>query len=266
MKDLKPKYRILVLTNFTRSSSHTLPMAIELAKLVQGAIDVFGVKPVKGLPSESSQVRVLRDLKKRKEVLQLKLKTRVEKFIQTQDIPMIYNAKIGHPVDAVREHIKLTKPDLVVLGNYHGMNSFWYRTTLLQTVLKCHRGVTLITRSKRFPSKQKALGLGFIGQFVDSHPMMQTLLKNAKGTHRLFRFSTQANVCKSEHTNELVTYYFETNLENYANYSKYIENDNVHLLCIKKQLLPLKNCLTQQKRNLIKILSLTETPIMVFPN
>ena len=63
MKGLKPNYRILVLTNFKRSRSHTLPMAMELAKLVHGAIDVFGVQSIKGLNSESNQVRVLRDLK-----------------------------------------------------------------------------------------------------------------------------------------------------------------------------------------------------------
>lgn len=266
MKDLKPNYRILVLTNFKRSRSHTFPMAIELAKLVHGAIDVFGVQSVKGLNSESNQVRVLRDLKTRKKDLELKLKRRVEKWIKEQDIPMIYNAQIGNPVEAVREHIELTQPDIVVLGNHKRMKSFWHRAQLLQTVLKYHKGLTMITRSKRFLVDQNSLGLGFIDQFLENHPMMQTLLKKTKGTHRLFQFSSGVNAGKSEHSNELVTYYFDTKLGSHSNFSKYIENDHIQLLCIKKQLLPTEISLAHQKRNLIKTLSHTETPILVFPN
>ena len=144
-------------------------------------------------------------MKTRKKDLELKLKRRVEKWIKEQDIPMIYNAQIGNPVEAVREHIELTQPDIVVLGNHKRMKSFWYRAQLLQTVLKYHKGVTMITRSKRFLVDQNRLGLGFIEQYIESHPMMQTLLKKNKGTNSLFQFSSEANDGKSEHSNEMIT-------------------------------------------------------------
>lgn len=63
--DFKPNQRILVLTNCLRSESKTLSHAIELAKLVDGAVDVLCVNPLDGLKSdlESNQVKVLRNIK-----------------------------------------------------------------------------------------------------------------------------------------------------------------------------------------------------------
>lgn len=266
MEFFKPKYSILVLSNCGRKTSTTLSIAIELAKLINGAIDVFGVESFKRLNSESSQMAVLRDLTVLKESLKERLKKPIEKLILKEDVPIIYNASIGNLAETVRKYILLTKPDLVVLGNSKKLRNRWFRSTLLQTVLHHHKGVTLVTGPKGLIIKNNRLSFGFIDQFEENHPVMKTLLKKTKGTHRIFQFNSNKKPNLDEQIQDHVLYDFVNNQGVNTNYSKYIKNDKIHLLCIKKEGIFHKNFIEQQKQNIINTLSNSEIPVMVFPN
>ncbi len=265
--DFKPNQRILVLTNCLRSESKTLSHAIELAKLVDGAVDVLCVNPLDGLKSdlESNQVKVLRNIKTTQEHLKQRLKQRVEKIIKQERVPIIYNILLGSLTESVRDHIGLTKPDIVVLGHSRKLNNFWLTSDLLLTVLKHHEGLVLISRAKHFLVEKK-LGLGFIGPFEQNHKMIQPLLKKAAGQYRFFQFNFKDKKSSSEKVKELTTYNFEARLSSNLNYSKYFEREAIDVYCIKRTLFNFKTFFEIEKQYLFKMLLNTEKPILVFPN
>jgi DNA-directed RNA polymerase subunit N (RpoN/RPB10)/nucleotide-binding universal stress UspA family protein len=265
--NLKPKQRILVLTNCLRSESKTLSHAIELAKLVQGAVDVLCVNPLDELKSdlESNQVKVLRNIKTTQEHLKQKLKQRVEKIIQEDNVPIIYNILSGSLTDSVRDHLECTKPDIVVLGHTRKLTSFWFKSDLLLTVLKYHPGVILMSRAKHFLLENK-LGIGFIGQFEHNHRMVQTLLKKTVGQYRFFQFNFKDKKSSSEKVKGLTTYNFDARLSTHLNYSKYFEREGIDIYCIKRTLFTYKAFFENEKQYLLKTVLNTEKPILVFPN
>ena len=261
-----PNYRILVLYNPLNRMATTLPTAVSIAKKTGAAIDILSVSSLKPLKDQSNQVALIRIYKDEKKRLKSHLSSLVDILVEEENISVIYNAKVGVIKDLVQEHIRLTKPDVVILGNHKGFGKQWINSNLLNTVLDHHSGVTLLASSNTQFNNNKTLKLGFVNEFSKQHPFLQSLSRKSNPSYKLFQFSSEKKHKKHDEKEEVVVYDFEDKASMFSNFLRYIEASNLSILCIQKALFSNKNLNSFNKKIIINKLSNLGAPILVLPN
>jgi nucleotide-binding universal stress UspA family protein len=114
--DLKAKYRLLVLMDMTEASYIALKKAVNLAKALDGGIEVFQVKPPTDVSNYESQISAMRAVYEERNTARKKLKDLANLVSQEDNIPIICNLTFGNVKIEIRNHLENTRPDIVVLG------------------------------------------------------------------------------------------------------------------------------------------------------
>ena len=265
MNNLKPNYRILVLYNPENEKATSLLTGVALAKRINGAVDLLSVSSIKKLNNQPNQVALIRSFKEDKAELKSHLSKVGEELIDKEDVPLIFNSKVGLVREVIESHIRLTKPDIVILGNSKSLRKKLQSSSILKIVIDNHKGITLLSNSNSSLDEKLPLAFGSIDYLSQKHPFIKSLSKNSKQPFKLFQFSAESPTEDFKPQKDIVVYNFEDRAKMFSNFLRYIEQSNINLLCIQKTLLSFKTFQPQIKKEIINKLTNLETPILVFP-
>lgn len=266
MTSIKPNYRILVLYNPQNANTTSLEAGVTLAKRTRGAIDLLSISSLKKFSSQSNQVALIRAFNEENAKLKSRLSKLVDTLSEEEGIPVIYTAKIGLVKEVIEEHIRLTQPEIVILGSHKGLKTKWANPRVFKAVMNCHQGIIMFSSTSNCLHSNKPLTLGFIERIMKNQPLINQLSKSAKQPHKLFQFSFDSQCKRMDQQEDLVVYDFEDKAKMFSNFLRYIEQSKINILCVHKALFSFKTFQSSNKNQIIKKLTNLETPILVFPN
>ena len=246
MKDLnlKAKYRLLVLMDLSQASYTALRNGVNLAKAINGSIEVFHVKPPSDVAEYENQLAAMRAIDEENYATNKRLQDLINLVSDQENIPIIYDFTIGNVKNEIKDHIEKTNPDIVVLGKRKRKLINFLGDSVMQSLLNNHSGVILIAgEDKKFRSNSE-ISIGFYGDILDNSntEITKDLTKQTKANARFFsvRRKSAANMVRVAITNiksvhdfqNTIEYEFEEGTNAIAGLANYISKNNVELLCI----------------------------------
>lgn len=240
----KNKYKILVLSDLTNSTSATLKSTISLAKMIDSTIEFFHVKKPTDVIKQDNQFSAIRTINSEFSTSEKKIKTLLKSVSENYNLKIKYKFAIGNVKNEIINHIQEVNPDIIVIGKRKQKFLSFLGDNMTQFVLKHHKGPVFIADEDNplepnkklflgiFQGKQKPLDLDFADQLIQNTHIP---LKSFK----IGETSSQLPVEESNISNlRTVNYVFENGDNALENVSKYLVKNNINLLCVgrgKKQ-------------------------------
>ncbi|WP_062062354.1 universal stress protein [Aquimarina longa] len=245
-KIVKSKYRFLVLFDQTKSSYTALNDAVNMAKVVNAGIDILYVKSPIEVARHDNQIAVMRTMNTERATSKKKMQKLVNTIADLENIPIIYSFTFGNVITEIQKHITRTQPDVVVIGKRKNKIVNFLGDGLTSYLLKNHKGNILISGNEKNLKSYHNVSLGFLDDISISNEVeiTQDLKKNSIKPFSLFKIKKTNNLSEKgdsekespalEVTTNTTVFEFEEGVDNSSSLSKYIEKNNVGLLCIKR--------------------------------
>lgn len=257
------KYKLLVLTDLSKSATKTLDNAINLAKIINGSIDIFHVlKPSEVVESEN-QHSAIRTIEEERSKTRNKLRTLVREISQKENIKINANFRLGNLKSEVLDEIESLKPDIIVLGKRSPKLVNFLGDSFTKFILKNFNGSVLISGKENAIHATEAMSLGLLNTTAADLPQGLTteLQKRIKNPIKQFHVGTAPN----KTSEDVITYEFESSASTMNNIATYVSKNNIGLLCVNRQTTKnshLKNITSNIKEAIHKI----NVPILIVQN
>ena len=272
MKIHEPKYRILVVKDQSKFSQTALQDGVNLAKKIDGSIDILQVRSPLQVAGRENQLAAWRELQLAGGQAKNSLQEEVDFIAAKERIPATCSFAFGNIINEVQQHIKTTQPDIVVLGKQRSNLLTILGLDLTSYLLKNYQGALLISREKETLGSQDDIALGLLDDLLinEKNRLSEDLEKCTKKPITVLKISTVANEQKSEtpvsglEQKAVTTFEFDPGTNLSSNISKYIERSGVNLLCVSRsQLFNLNKKLRTVTREIQKTVHKTNTPVLV---
>ena len=273
---LKSKYHILVVWDQTKSSQIALQNAVNLAKSIDGSIELFYVKPLNQVVRYDNQLSAMRELNSENTRIEKTMKATVDHISETEHIPIIYDFTIGNVIQEVKKHIRKTQPDIVVLAKTKTKVSNVLGTDLASYLLKNFQGTLLISGNEKSRHPNNDITLGILDDFLaeDYNYLAGDLERSTAKPITRFKINTSENGIGKEmpatseqeqslHPN-MTTFEFDPGANFSSSVAKYVQRSGVNLLCVRKsRLLDLNKQLKMDTRQIHKTIQKTDIPVLI---
>lgn len=171
MEKHQKKYSISVLLDMSKSSEYVLKSAVELAKRINGAVEVFHVKPTTKLIQGDSQFSAIRTLNLDARSTRAEIEILISKIGATKEVPIGYKLEYGNVKNGVREYLTLQKPDILVLGKRRPRFGILFES-ITDFVIESVRdtNVLILGEDDKFHSFED-INLGIFGSGLDDNDL-----------------------------------------------------------------------------------------------
>lgn len=248
-------YKILVLVDLKNSSDTIIKTTANLAKMIDGDIDLLHVKKPIDVVKNDNQLSSLRTINRD----YLTSKNHIEGIVKSvdTDLSISYGLTYGNVKQEIEEHIKRTNPDIVVLGKKRFNALKLAGDKLTKFILKKYKGVILIASNENVLEYDEDLSLGVLNNFeAPTEALAEKLMSLTQKPVKAFKIQKTSNNL-SQTSNDLtskktIEYIFESNDNAVNNLSNYMTKSNVDLLCINRNNIDTKNSDVLDLNNLIK--------------
>ena len=273
---LKSKYHIVVVSDQTKSSQIALQNAVNLAKSIDGSIELFYVKPLYQVVRYDNQLSAMRELNSEHTRIEKSLKATVDLIAETERIPIICNFTIGNVKQAVKQHLSKTQPDIVVLPKTKTKVSNVLGTDLASYLLKNFQGTLLIAGDEKSRRPNNDIALGILDDFLaeDNNDLAGDLERSTAKPITRFKINTPENgigkempsTAEQEQTlrPNMTTFEFDPGANFSTSVAKYVERSGVNLLCVRKsRLMDLNKQVKTVTRQIHKTIQKTDIPVLI---
>jgi nucleotide-binding universal stress UspA family protein len=231
------RYKILVLVDLKKSSDTIIKTTANLAKMVGGDIDLLHVKKPIDVVKNDNQLSSMRTIN-RDYVMS---KNHIEDVVKSIDksLNISYGLTYGNVKQEIEEHIKNTKPDIVVLGKKRFNAIKLAGDNLTKFILKKYKGIILIASNKHVLEYDENLSLGMLNNFEEqSEDLTKQLLSLTQKPVVAFKIQnasdTVAQTNNNLTSNKKIEYVFEPNDNAVGSLSHYMLKSNIDLLCVDR--------------------------------
>ncbi len=240
----KNKYQLLVLTDLTQKSDTALRNAINMAKAIDGSIEIYHVGSPLDVVKYENQVSSMREIAKKRIATEKKLRDLAHLISKEENIAVSYGFTLGNVKNEIQHHIKKTNPDIVVIGKRKKKLVDFLEDGVTKFLLNKHSGPILIVGEGNEIQADREISLGFYSNAIDDHTLQITkdLNKHSKNPIKFFsiRKKSAAAVTKSTidqiktvfNDHNTVEYEFEENSYSLEGLENYVSKNNVELLCM----------------------------------
>lgn len=237
------KYKILALIDLKASSYQTLKNAVNLAKLLNGNVDVFHAKNITNIVGTENQNSVIRSLNEEHYATNKKIQNTVAKVFKEEGVSISHSFSFGNVKNEILQHINKTKPDIIVVGKRKPRVLSLLGDSVTQLLLNNYFGAILITEEHKKLTLNKGMSLGFYSNSLqDCHTKItKDLCEKASNPIKFFKVKKRVLSTLANNTSEnkslsfceksVVTYEFEESVDAFI---KFVSKNNIELLCIAK--------------------------------
>lgn len=273
---LQSKYRILVVTDQFNPSQIALQNAVNLAKTIDGSIELFYVKPPTHVIRNENQLSAMRELNNERNRTRRKLSVLVDRIAETERIPIIYDFTFGNVIYEVQEHIEKTKPDIVVLEKSKPTVNSLLGTDLTSHMLKNYQGNLLICGDEKPLGDNNGLALGILDDFLsaETDDLTGTLGKQSVNPVTRFKIKRSDQTAEGEIPSDgsvegsgsarMITFEFDQGVNFSNSVAKYVVRSGINLLCVKRsKLLDLNKRIKTVTKQIQKAVDKAEIPVLI---
>ncbi|WP_179333779.1 universal stress protein [Winogradskyella costae] len=233
------KYKILVLSDLSKSTSTTIKSSVSLAQMIGADIDLFHVKKHTDIVNIDNQLSAIRTLNDEQIITKKKIEALIDPISKAYNATINYNYAFGKIKEEISNYITLTKPDIIVLGQRDSNPLQLIGDSITRFILKEFKGVIMISSNENalIPNEKMSLGV-----FNDSHKIFngkfsKDLITHAKAPLKSFKIiNSQKETVKLADENEekFIEYVFEQNADAMDTLSSYLLKNSINLLCIDR--------------------------------
>jgi nucleotide-binding universal stress UspA family protein len=247
----KSNYKLLVLSDLKNTAETLLKSSVEIAKIINGEIEVFHVKKPTEIVGRESQLSAVRTISEQSIITDKKLKSLVETITPSHNVKVRYKFAFGNVKQEIMDHIKATKPDVIVLGKRKQNLLSFTGDDVTEFVLKNFDGSVIITGEKNTIESNKELSLGIFQSIDNSHnkELAENFISYSNQPIRAFKISDASlneKPSKLLEDKKKVEFVFENNSNTIKTISDYASKHKIDLLCLDR------NNKTMKKSNFTK--------------
>lgn len=231
METTQKKYRISVLLDMSKSCVFVLTSALELAKQMDGAIEVFHVKP--GGTFQKAQSK----LNGNYESTQAEIEEIISQVGEQEQLPISYKQEYGNVKHRVRDYLALQKPDILVLGKRRPKIGFFFESITDFVINQTYNTNVLILGEDDKFHTFKDINLGFFGTELEESDLevIKDLKRDSEKPVRHFDISEDDSLKRIFPWNKTDSYKFSKSTNAMDGLVNYVSRTNTQLLCIPKK-------------------------------
>lgn len=233
------KYKIVVLTDLSKSASDTLKSTVSLAKMINGNIEIFSVKKPTDIVEKENQLSAMRTINNKHTAVDKKLKKFTSSVSKEYDIDVKYSFAFGNVKSEIEDFINERQPDVVVLGKRKTNPFNFIGDGITPFVLNIFKGVIMIAADKNVLEPNKEISLGMLNSFEESFNLefADDLMANTQKPLKSFKIVKNSNASEENlqpANKNKVEYVFEHNDSSIKNLSNYLSKNNINMLYVDR--------------------------------
>ena len=274
---LKSKYRLLVLMDKSNESKNALVNAINLAKLINGSIEVFQVKKITNEVKNGNHIAIVRAINDEKIQQKKEFRNIVNLVAKKEGLPVTCNFTYGNVKNEIKNHIEKTKPDIVVIGKRKKKIINFLGDGITKSLLKNHNGAVLISGDNKAFTSYNSKSIGVLNNIegIEKITLVNDLKKYNKKPLKLFKLNKgdlktkNDELAKSKEqqaNSENIVYEFEANDNAASGMANLISNNNLALLCLNNKNKNRNSFSNRVKGIFNKTIEQTSVPVLVLNN
>jgi len=233
------KYKILVLSDLKKTADTTLKSSVSLAKMIDAEIALFHVKKHIDIVDRDNQFTAIRTLNEEHNNTKKTIDALVNDFSNEYDIKITGNYAFGKVKEEIRNQIKISKPDIIVLGQRDSNPLQLIGDSITRFILKEFKGVIMISANENALVPNEKMSIGVLN---DSNKIFDTefskdLITHTKTPLKSFKISNsqkEATNVSVENSENTIEYVFEQNADVMTTISSYLIKNNINLLCVDR--------------------------------
>ena len=235
----KNKYKILVLSDLNEGTNSTLKNTVSLSNMIDADIEFFHVKKPTDIVETDSQLSAMRIINKEQIITNKKIQKALDPISKGYNVNISSSFAFGNVKNEIEEHIKTSKPDVIVLGKRKAKGLKFLGDNIIDFVLKIHKGPVMIASNKNGLDPDKELHLGLFNDKEESFNLEFTEDLIAQTIRPLKSFSIINNDKTKEKevssSSKTIDFVFEKNDNTIKSLSNYLVKNKVNLLCVNRE-------------------------------
>ncbi|MFC0603663.1 universal stress protein [Winogradskyella pulchriflava] len=233
------KYKILVLSDLSKTASATLKSSISLANMIDAKIELFHVKQYIDIVDRDNQLSAMRTLNEEQNNTKKKVEELVNSVSKTYNTAIDYRFSFGNVKEEIKNYIKTSKPDIIVLGQRESKPFKLIGDSITRFVLKKFKGVIMISSNENalVPNEKMTLGVLNGSNKIFDKEFSKDIMTHTKAPLKSFRIlKGQKETTNTIGVNgeKMVEYVFEQNANAMTTLSSYLIKNNINLLCVDR--------------------------------
>lgn len=232
------KYKILVLSDLKKTASTTLKSSVSLAKMIDAEIALFHVKKHIDIVDRDNQFTAIRTLNEEHNNTKKIIDTLVNDFSNEYNVKVTGNYAFGKVKEEIRNYIKTSKPDIIVLGQRDSNPLQLIGDSITRFILKEFKGVIMIAANENalVPNEKMTLGVLNESNKIFKNKLSKDLITHTKAPLKAFKISNSPKETSTlvENEEKMIEYVFEQNANVMTTLSSYLLKNNINLLCVDR--------------------------------
>ncbi len=240
--NLNSKYRLLVLMDVSKTSEIVLENAIQLAKVIEGSVEVLYVKAPTDIVKHDNQFSAIRSIHKDYQSSKSRLIKVIRQTEKENKFPITYKIAYGNIKNSIKEHLSKTSPDIILLGKRKSNALIdFFRQGITNFVLEQSSANVLIVEEDHKFHTYTDVTLGMYGEILQEKgvEIINDLNQQNRNPIKLFKIRDQENSQKDTETGpseqNTVSYVFSEGANAFDSLASYVSKTNTQLLCIPQR-------------------------------
>ncbi|MGB5237890.1 MAG: universal stress protein [Flavobacteriaceae bacterium] len=235
----KNPYKIVVLTDLTKSSESVLKSAVSIAKIINGRIEMFYVKKAVDVVKMDNQLSAMRTITIEHKSINRKMRNLASSTSEKYDMGITYSFEFGNVKNEIEEYLTDQKPDLVILGKRKSKTFKLMGDGITDFVLNCHGGPIMITPYNKAlePNTEVSLGMLNNPKPLINLEFAEELMKHVHKPLKSFKIVKNKSSSPKQplpKDRKTIEYDFEYSDNIIKNFNTYISKINIDLLCLDR--------------------------------
>lgn len=238
-KNNNGKYKLLVLMDLSQASEIALTNAVQLAKAIDGRVEVLYVKAPTEVVKYENQLSAMRTIHEDNRTTKAQLQEHIKEISKKEDFPITSRIAYGNIKGSIKDHLSDSQTDIVVLGKRKSKLANFLGNGITEFVLSdCNVNVLIVGEDHKLHSF-KDISLGIYGNKVEESNLGVINDLNKQTTKPLKLFSVRSPqdkpVEQEASTKETVSYVFSEGTNALDGLASYVLKTNTQLFCITKK-------------------------------
>ena len=235
----KKQYKIVVLSDLTKSSAAILKNAVSVAKIINGRIEIFSVKKPTDIVKMDNQLSAMRTINSEHKAINKKMRNLATSISQEYDVGITYSFAFGNVKSEIEEYLAEQKPDVVVLGKRKSKTFNLMGDGITDFILNRYNGTIMIAphNNKLEPNKEVTLGMLNNPKPSSNLEFAEDLMQHAQKPLKSFKIIKSTVSSQKQPLPEgrkTIEYVFEYSDNIIKNFSTYLSKNNINLLCMNR--------------------------------
>lgn len=233
------KYKILVLSDLKKTASTTIKSSVSLAKMIDAEIALFHVKKHIDIVDRDNQLSAIRTLNEEHNNTKKKMEALIHSVSEDYNVTITGSYSFGKVKEEIRNHIQITKPDIIVLGERDSNPLQLIGDSITRFILKEFKGIIMIAANENAlePNEKMMVGVLNDSNKFFKNKLSKDLITHTKAPLKAFKIiNSQKEIINESFENEekLIEYAFEQNADVMTTISSYLIKNNINLLCVDR--------------------------------